>query len=39
MSPAGLAYFDTSAFIKLAVPGPETPALERGLLAQGEPFG
>ncbi len=38
MSDTGLVYLDTSAFVKLAVPEPETPALERELHGNGEPF-
>jgi predicted nucleic acid-binding protein len=38
VSSTALAYLDTSAFVKLAVPEPETAALQRELPAYGEPF-
>lgn len=38
MSRRKLLYIDTSAFVKLAVPEPETAALERELPSYGEPF-
>lgn len=38
MSRPKFVYLDTSAFVKLAVPEPETPALERELPSYGEAF-